>query len=652
MKKEQVIKALKGPDQVRLRPGVIFGSNDIAGCQHAIFEVISNSIDEARSGYGKEIIISKYGDDVIEVEDFGRGIPIEWNEAEQKFNWELLFCTLYAGGKYDSSSDYEFSLGLNGLGLASTQFASAYMEVIVYSNGFRYELEFKKGENVIVGVEDGFYKTEDSSGRTGTIIRWMPDLEVFTDVKVPRTYFQDILRKQAMVNDGLVLRYREPDNGYEETFCYEHGISSYVDSSVKAPISSILDWQYATSGKDRADLNPYDVKLRVCFAFTNTEPEVLYFHNSAWLEYGGSPDKAVKTAFVNVFNEYLSTKGKYSKNETKIEWRDVQECLYLISSNFSTETSYENQTKKSITNKFVKDAMQTWLQDKLTVWGIESPEEIEKAAAQILINKRSRESSEKSRLSLKKKLTESDTLFNRVQKYVDCKSRDKNKKELYIVEGDSALGAVKLARDAEFQAIMPVRGKVLNCLKAEASRIVESAIIIDIIRVLGCGMVLSGIKTKEKQTFQLDKLKFNKVIICTDADVDGFQIRTLILAMLYRLAPALINHGYVYIVESPLFEIIGKTKTLFAYSDRERDVLLKTEFKGEKTIVHRSKGLGENDPEMMRISTMSPETRKLKRVVPGDIEQDAKKFDILLGDALAERKEYIIEHGDKYLELI
>lgn len=643
----QTIKSLKGPDQVRLRPGVIFGSNDLVGCQHAVFEVISNSIDEARSGFGTRVEVFKHEDGSISVKDYGRGIPVEWNEAENKFNWELLFCTLYAGGKYDNKS-YQYSLGLNGLGLASTQFASRWMKVEVFNSGYRYELEFERGENVTQG---GFIKTPHESTVTGTYIRWLPDFDVFTEINVSREYFQEILRKQAIVNDGLTLVYKE-DSGYEELFHYENGISTYIDETLRNPLSSILDWSTETAGRDRSDLDDYQVKLRACFAFTNTDPSIMHFHNSSWLEYGGSPDKALKAAMVSTFDRYLNSKGKYNKGEAKIEWRDIQECLYFISSNFSTETSYENQTKKSITNKFVKEAMQSWLQEQMEIWSLEKPEEIERVANQILVNKRSRETSERSRLNLKKKLTDSDTMFNRVEKYIDCKTRDKTRKELYIVEGDSALGSVKLARDSEFQAVLPVRGKILNCLKADSTRILASQIIVDVIRVLGCGMVIEGVKTKGKETFDIQKLKFNKVVICTDADVDGFQIRTLILAMFYKLCPVLIEQGYIYIVESPLYEIASKSKTRFAYSDKERDIILETEFKGERVQIHRSKGLGENDPEMMKVSTMSPETRKLKRVLMPDAAESAKKFDILLGDALAERKEYIAEHGDEYLDLI
>ena len=324
--------------------------------------------------------------------------------------------------------------------------------------------------------------------------------------------------------------------------------------------------------------------------------------------------------------------------------------MVLVSNNFSTQTSYENQTKKAITNKFVQEAMTEFLRSNLEIYFIENHFDAEKIAEQVLINKRSRESAEKQRLNIKKKLSGSIDIANRVQKFVDCRSKDPDKREIYIVEGDSALGSVKLSRDAEYQGIMPVRGKILNCLKADYARIFKSEIITDLIKVLGCGVEVQGKKAKELSSFDIDNLRWNKVVICTDADVDGFQIRTLILTMLYRLCPTLIRDGYVYIAESPLFEITCKDKTWFAYNEQEKAKILK-KLEGKKVTIQRSKGLGENDPEMMWMTTMNPETRRLIKVMPEDAERTAHYFDVLLGDALNERKNFIAENGAKYLEL-
>ena len=645
------ISALKGADRVRKRPGVIFGSNDIVGCQHAVFEILSNAIDEAREGHGNLITVTRYADHSIEVEDFGRGCPVDWNEKEQKYNWELVFCELYAGGKYaNDGSNYEYSLGLNGLGSCATQYASEFFDAVIHRDGFEYTLHFEKGENI------GGLKKEPWSGKkTGSKFHWKPDLEVFTDIEIPVDYFTDVIKRQAVVNAGVLFRFRnEVSAGKFETteFKYDNGIQDYVSELAgEKSLTQPVFWQGERKGRDRADLPDYKVKLSVCFCFSNTTQRIEHYHNSSWLEYGGSPEKALKSAFVSAIDSYLKQTGKYQKNESKLSWGDVEDCLVLVSNNFSTQTSYENQTKKSITNKFVQDAMAEFLKSQMEVYFIENPFDAQKIAEQVLINKRSRETAEKARLNIKKKLTGSMDISNRVQKFVDCRTKDIARRELYIVEGDSALGSVKLSRDAEYQGIMPVRGKILNCLKADYARIFKSEIITDLIKVLGCGVEVSGKHAKDLSAFDVNNLRWNKVVICTDADVDGFQIRTLILTMLYRLTPTLINEGYVYIAESPLYEIIYKDDTWFAYSDKEKNDIVNGELAGKKCTINRSKGLGENDPDMMWMTTMNPETRRLIKVMPEDVENTAYVFDLLLGDDLQGRKNHIAENGYKYLDL-
>ena len=644
------ISSLKGADRVRKRPGVIFGSDGLEGCEHAVFEILSNAIDEAREGHGSLITVTRYADKSVEVEDFGRGCPVDWNEKEQKYNWELVFCELYAGGKYGGDGDnYEYSLGLNGLGSCATQYASEFFDAVIHRDGFEYTLHFEKGENI------GGLKKEPWAGKkTGSKFRWKPDLEVFTDIDIPAEYFTDVIKRQAVVNAGVTFVFRNQVGGKFETteFKYENGIVDYVtelagEKSLTAPVF----WQAERRGRDREDKPEYKVKLSVSFCFSNTVNVIEHYHNSSWLEHGGSPEKAMKSAFVSAIDSWLRQQGKYQKTESKISWNDVQDCLVLVSNNFSTQTSYENQTKKSITNKFVQDAMADFLKSQLEVYFIENPFDAQKIGEQVLINKRSRESAEKARLNIKKKLTGSMDISNRVQKFVDCRTKDVERRELYIVEGDSALGSVKLSRDAEYQGIMPVRGKILNCLKADYARIFKSEIITDLIRVLGCGVEVSEKRAKDLSAFDLSNLRWNKIVICTDADVDGFQIRTLILTMLYRLTPTLINEGYVYIAESPLYEIIYKEKTWFAYSDKEKNDIVSGELAGKKCTINRSKGLGENDPDMMWLTTMNPETRRLIKVMPEDVEATAQVFDLLLGDDLQGRKNHIAENGYKYLEL-
>ena len=645
------ITSLKGADRVRLRPAVIFGSDGLDGCEHAIFEILSNSIDEARQGYGKEITVTRFLDQSIEVEDHGRGIPVDYNKREERFNWELVFCEMYAGGKYNNNDggNYDYALGLNGLGLCATQYASEYMDADIRYDGFRYTLHFEHGENV-GGLQKEPYAKKD----TGSVIRWKPDLKVFTDIAVPAEYYTDTIRRQAIVNAGVkfIFKNEVSPRKFETTvFCYENGIEDHVrELCGDDALTSIQFWQSEKKVRDRGDLPLYNVKINAAVAFSNRLHLTEYYHNSSWLEYGGAPDKAVQNAFVYQIDAYLKQNGKYNKSESKIKFQDIEDCLVIVLSSFSTMTSYENQTKKAINNKGIQEAMVEMLRHNLEVYFIENPMEAEKIGAQVLINKRSREDAERTRLNLKGKLTAKMDITGRVAKFVDCRSKDTAEREIFIVEGDSALGAVKQARDPNYQAIMPIRGKILNCLKADYAKIFKNEIITDLLKVMGCGVEVQDKHVKDLASFDLDSLRWNKVVICTDADVDGFQIRTLILTMLYRLTPTLIQEGYVYIAESPLYEITCKEKTWFAYSDKEKNDIVAS-LEGKKCEVQRSKGLGENEPDMMWLTTMNPETRRLIKVMPEDVERTAYIFDLLLGDDLAGRKSHIADNGHKYLEL-
>ena len=644
------IKSLKGADRVRLRPAVIFGSDGLDGCEHAIFEILSNSIDEARQGYGKEITVTRYADHSVEVEDHGRGIPVDYNKREERYNWELVFCEMYAGGKYNNNDggNYDYALGLNGLGLCATQYASEYMDADIRYDGFRYTLHFEHGENV-----GGLNKEPYGKKATGSRIRWKPDIKVFTDIDVPADYYTDIIKRQAIVNAGVkfIIKNEVSPRKFETTeFCYENGILDHVRELVgEDALTSVQFWQSEKRVRDREDLPLYNVKINAAVAFSNRVHLTEYYHNSSWLEYGGAPDKAVQNAFVYQIDAYLKQNGKYNKSESKIKFQDVEDCLVIVMSSFSTMTSYENQTKKAINNKGIQEAMVEMLRHNLEIYFIENPIEAEKIGAQVLINKRSREDAEKTRLNLKGKLTAKMDITGRVAKFVDCRSKDVSEREIFIVEGDSALGAVKQARDPNYQAVMPIRGKILNCLKADYDKIFKSEIITDLIKVLGCGVQVKSKANKSIASFDINALRWSKIILCTDADVDGFQIRTLLLTMLYRLTPQLIEEHKVFIAESPLYEITAKDKTYFAYNEREKDEFL-TQLEGQKFTIQRSKGLGENDPDMMNLTTMNPKTRRLIQVKPGDAEMTAQMFDILLGDNLTGRKDYIAAHGSEYLD--
>ena len=649
---EESISQLKGADRVRLRPAVIFGSDGIEGCEHAVFEILSNSIDEAREGYGKEITVTRFLDGSVEVVDHGRGMPMDYNEKEKRWNWELLFCEMYAGSKYNTNNGgtYEYSLGLNGLGLCATQYASEYMDAEVHKNGFRYEIHFKAGEPVSELQKEPYNKKD-----TGTRIRWKPDIKVFTDIDIPLEYYQETILRQSVVNAGIkfVLRNQTGEKSFEKyEYCYENGIVDYIKEFVgDDAFSSVQFWQGERKGRDRADLPEYKVKLNGALCFSNKKQLKEYYHNSSFLEHGGAPEKAVKSAFVSQIDSYLKANSKYLKSDSKINFQDVEDCLVLVSSSFSTQTSYENQTKKAITNKFIQEAMTDFLRHQLEVYFIENRIDAEKIAEQVLINMRSRVKAESTRLNIKKTLQSGNSMTDRIEKFVDCRSKDVSEREIFIVEGDSALGACKQARDSAFQAVMPVRGKILNCLKAEYPKIFKNDIITDLIKVLGCGVEVSSKANKNLSLFNMDNLRWSKVIICTDADVDGYQIRTLILTMIYRLMPTLIKEGKVFIAESPLYEITCKDETWFCYTEKEKqDALL--EIGDRKYTIQRSKGLGENEPEMMWLTTMNPKTRRLIKVEPDySPEAVADKFDLLLGDNLQGRKDYIAENGAQYIDM-
>lgn len=645
------IKSLRGADRVRKRPAVIFGSDGLEGCEHSIFEIMSNSIDEAREGRGNRIVVTRYLDGSYEVQDFGSGIPVDYNKNEQRENWELLFCEMYAGSKYDNAGgtgSYEFSLGLNGLGLCATQYASEYMDAEIHRDGYCYTLHFEKGENI-----GGLHKEPYHKRDTGSRIRWKPDIQVFTDINIPRDWFVSTMKRQAIVNDGVHFLLKEETAGgkFNTTeFCYQNGIQDYVaELAGDTAFTTPQYWECERVGRDRADLNDYKLKIKaaVCFSLKTQLKE--YYHNSSFLEHGGSPEKAFRSAFVSQINAYLKANNKYAKSDGQINIQDVEDCVIFVVSSFSTNTSYENQTKKAITNKFIQEAMTDFFRRSLEVYFIENKMEAEKIANQVLVNMRARVKAENTRKTLKTTLQSKMDMTNRIQKFVDCRSKDVSEREVFIVEGDSALGACKQARDARFQAVIPVRGKILNCLKSEYDKIFKNDIITDLIKVLGCGVEVRSKAAKDLSAFDMDNLRWNKVLICTDADVDGFQIRTLILTMIYRLMPKLIQAGKVYIAESPLYEVTCKGQTYFAYNEVEMDQI-KAEIGDAPYTVQRSKGLGENEAEMMALTTMNPATRRIIQVTPSDAEETSKFFDLLLGDNLEGRKEYIADYGYLYLD--
>ncbi len=649
---DQSIKSLKGADRVRKRPAVIFGSDDIIGCQHSFIEILANSVDEAREGYGDKIIVKKYHDRSIEVEDFGRGVPLGYNEKEKRWNWELVFCELYAGGKYDNNdgnSAYEFSLGLNGLGATATQYSSEYMEVRSYNGKTLSSMNFKSGnpagELSVVDIVPGMKKR-------GTTIKWRPDLKVFKEVDIPVEFLSATLRRQAFVNAGIrfILEIETSKDKFEKSeFYYENGIADYIAEITDGiTLTNPVLWRIETKGRDREDMPDYKLKAELTFCFAKSGMKE-YYHNSSYLEYGGAPDKAVRNAFTAVIDKFIKNQNKYTKNESKISFDDISDNLAVIINSASTQTSYENQTKKAITNAFIQKALTEFIKTNLEIYLTENASSASTIINQVLINKRAREKAEITSKDIKKKLQGAMDVSNRVEKFIPCHSKDPELREIYIVEGDSAASSCKTGRNAEFQAIIPVRGKTLNCMKSSYEKIFASDIIVDLLKVIGCGVEVKGKKSGDLATFDYNQLKWSKIIICTDADEDGFQIRTLLLTLFYRLLPTLIEKGKIFIAESPLFEITAGGETYFAYNEQEKaDILAKIGTK--KYTLQRSKGLGENEPDMMWRTTMCPQTRRLIAVTPADAEATARMFDVLLGDALQDRKKFITDFGHLYIK--
>ena len=633
------ITSLKGAERVRLRPGVIFGSDGLDGCEHAFFEILSNSIDEAREGYGKKIEITRFKDDSILVRDHGRGIPVDYNPKEDCFNWELVFCELYAGGKYQNNTgeNYEFSLGLNGLGTCATQYASEFMEAVIYRDGMCYQLHFEKGENI-----GGLMKEAAEKHPTGTQITWRPDRDVFTEIHIPLSYFQDVLKKQAVVNAGLLFELYDEESGETFQYCYENGIRDYLaELNGENGLTAVHYLQTETKGRDREDKPEYRLKFEAAFCFNNHVNVLEYYHNSSFLEYGGSPDKAVRNAFVFAIDKYLKSNSLYKKDEKKITFADVEDSLILVINSFSTVTSYENQTKKSITNKFIQEAMTEFFRRQLEIYFIENKMDADKIAAQVLANKRSRETAENTRVNIRKKLTGSLDMNNRVEKFVNCRTKDVSRREIYIVEGDSAGGSATQGRDSRFQAILPLWGKMLNVEKARADKVYGNDKLQPVITALGAGI---------GEEFDLNKLRYHKIIIMADADVDGAHIRTLLLTFFFRFMRPLIEEGYVYSAVPPLYKLTRGKQQRVAYTDEERDAISSEMRDGNPNVkidINRYKGLGEMNPHELWETTMDPEKRTLRRITLDDAVKADETFTVLMGEKVEPRKEFI-EKNAKY----
>lgn len=645
------ISSLKDEQQVRQRPAVIFGTNDAQGCGHAVFEIIANSIDEAREGYGNRIEVTITPDNEITVSDNGRGVPMDWNENEQKFNWELVFCTLYASGKYNTDN-YSVSLGLNGLGATATQYASEYMEVTSLREGKKYVMKFEKGKPI-----GKMQVTSDTSGKTGTTIKFKPDKEVFTSIDLPPEFYLDKIRRQAMLHSGISFMVKYKDLHAIE-LCYVNGMKDFIDQTCEHQMlnkGAVMYEQDVHGSDDEAAGEFYDLNMKLAFTFSRSTYYIEMYHNGAYLkdDYENITDYAIRRGAEAALTEMAKERNLLTKSD-KIAFKDIEEIFTAVGSTNcpGSMTLFKNQTKTAILNPFIGNSYMKFVAASITRWAAENKQTADKVVEEVMLNKKAREAADAVKKKVLKKLSSSiEKPGGMPEKFIECAEKDPMKRELYIVEGDSAAGSCKLARDAKFQAIMPVRGKILNCLKADITRILNSEIITDLIKLYGCGLEVEGKHIKDLPKFDPRKLNWDKIIFCTDADLDGMQIRCLLIAMVYKLMPSLLKMGKVYIAETPLFEIIVSGQAYFAYDEAEKEQILarlhSEGVKDSKIKINRSKGLGENDPEMMSISTMHPGTRRLVQVHYNDAdEQLADLIDALLGNDIETRRFLIDEYFD------
>lgn len=648
------MKRLQDEQQVRQRPGVIFGTNDERGAFNGAFEVIANSIDEAREGYGKSISIKVEEGNIITVQDHGRGLPMDWNEEEQMYNWELALCTLYASGKYDASQ-YSQSLGLNGLGLTSIQYASSFMDVYsVYGKKVRY-MHFEKGKPI------GKMQVKNiDTDETGTTIRFQPDVEVFPALKntaLTADMFLMALRKQAMLLPKLEILLDHYELKKQVRFYYENGITDYIDGLVeKRMLPETVEYYDSAFGTDDEELYPekYKVDMRVAFNFSREAGLVEVYHNASHMFEGGKTVDALEQGVTRAFTDFGRACGKLGKND-RFLFKDIADIFLCVATTDApgNRTFFKNQTKGAITNVFIGQAFIQFIYDKVRYWLENNSNIAPKVLAEVIANKTAREEGAEVSKKVIKSLSSQVSFGNKPKDFKDASSKIISERELYIVEGRSALGSVKLACNPKFQGVIPVRGKPINCLKEKITRVLKNDIIIDLYRVLGCGMEIKSEYIEDLPKFNILNLKWGKVIICTDADIDGYHIRTLLLLMFFILSPSLIKHGKVFIAETPLYELNYKGQVRFAYDESEKAYYMQ-EFinmgaKESQIKIDRSKGLGENDPDMMNISTMNPATRRLIPVeYPENDGQLMDYFNALLGDDLESRRALI----EEYFELV
>lgn len=627
------IRSLKGAERIRTRPGAVLGSAGVEGAYHTVTEIIGNSMDEARAGFGTKVSIIRHADGSITVKDTGRGVPMGWNEAEGRYNWDLIFNEMYAGGKYDDDNpNYEYSLGLNGLGSAATQYSSEFFTVTSMREDGIYTKRFEKGHPLDYEAAE---HQPNTTGETGTIIHWKPDIDVFNSVDITAQMLKAPLESQAHLNK-IVVSFEDESTG-ELIEWVGKGITEFLREKLGDSIIDILEHSSERIGEESG--KKFKSKIDLVIAVTEeTRSRFMHHHNTGVMRTGYHP-QAFDAAVLAFFKKI----GK--DNDVTIVPADYDGYISAVTSTYANvnATSFKNQTKDGVDNQFIYDlvyhAVYETLEEAQAMHKPSMTGLIDNVVGAAIARKLAKEFELKQRMVQKA----SGKKREKAEKFVDCAEKDPNKKELFIVEGDSAKEACKNARDSKFQALLPVKGKPMNGLKATLEDLLNNEEVKAIFNTLGCGFDVDGINT-----FDESKLDFTKIIITTDADVDGHQIRVLLYTIFYRLAPVLLEKGYVYLAETPLFELeLANGDSLFAYDVEEKDRLVAecAESGIRISAISRSKGLGENNEDMLWHTTMDPENRRLVQLTINIKDQIVRDItNMLFGeDAGNERKGFVFE---------
>jgi len=627
------IQILEGLEAVRKRPAMYIGSTDISGLHHLVYEIVDNSIDEALAGHCDSITVIIHKDNSIEVEDNGRGIPVDPHPVYKKSALEIVLTKLHAGGKFNNET-YKVSGGLHGVGVSVVNALSKAMSVEVFREGKKYIQTYKKG----IPVHD--VKVTGETKNRGTKTKFWPDDEIFETIDFNFDTLSRRLRELAFLNAGIKIILRDERDPKDKTaksnehvFQFKGGIVSFVQYLNENKASIIKKPIYLHTVKDNIDI---EIALQYIDSYNEN---VFTFANNINTKEGGTHLIGFKSALTRVINDYLK-KGKYDKSITQLSGDDVREGLVSIISVKIPEPQFEGQTKMKLGNSEVKGLVESATHENLSLFFDENPQDVKKIIEKCILGARARIAAKKARdLTRRKNALEFDNLPGKLS---DCTEKDAAKCELFLVEGDSAGGSAKQGRDRNFQAILPLKGKILNVEKSRLDKILSNEEIRTLITAVGTGI--------GDEEFDITKARYHKVIIMTDADVDGAHIRTLLLTFFFRYMNELVRSGYLYIAQPPLYSIKTGKDINYVFSDEEKDALLK-KLKDQKITIQRYKGLGEMNPEQLWETTMDPNKRIMFKVSIDDDVEAEQVFSILMGDAVEPRKKFIEENAHKVQNL-